>query len=198
MAEKLRLIVGIIGNAATTSLYAAPILTFAAVIRQRSVGKYSCLPYTIALFNCLVYSWYGLPVVSCQWENFLLVPINGVGVLLELSFLLIYFKFSSSNTKKKVATLTTSVILAFAITAFLSAIAIQDHGHRKLLVGSLGLITSILMYSSPLVVVKQVMRTRSVEFMPFYLSLFTFLSSSLWLAFGLLSHDVFVAVGKRF
>ena len=41
---------------------------------------------------------------------------------------------------------------------------------------------------------KKVIETKSVEYMPFYLSFFSFLASSLWLAYGLLSHDLFLAV----
>ncbi|KAK1285572.1 Bidirectional sugar transporter SWEET3b [Acorus calamus] len=60
-------------------------------------------------------------------------------------------------------------------------------------VGSVGLVASVSMYGSPLVALKRVMETKSVEFMPFYLSLFSFLASSLWMAFGLLGHDFFLA-----
>ncbi|KAJ6376044.1 hypothetical protein OIU77_000920 [Salix suchowensis] len=49
------------------------------------------------------------------------------------------------------------------------------------------------MYGSPLVAVKKVIKTKSVEFMPFYLSFFSFLASSIWMAYGLLSHDLFLA-----
>lgn len=41
---------------------------------------------------------------------------------------------------------------------------------------------------------KQVIVTKSVEFMPFFLSLFSFLASSSWMAYGLVSHELFLAV----
>ncbi|KAB1204984.1 Bidirectional sugar transporter SWEET3 [Morella rubra] len=87
----------------------------------------------------------------------------------------------------------TPVIIVFCTTSIVSAFAFHDHHHRKLFVGSVGLVASVAMYGSPLVVVKKVILTKSVEFMPFYLSFFSFLASSLWMAYGLLSHDLFLA-----
>ncbi|KAK9107282.1 hypothetical protein Syun_023293 [Stephania yunnanensis] len=37
---------------------------------------------------------------------------------------------------------------------------------------------------------KRVIQIKSVEFMPFSLSLFSFLASSLWTAYGLLNNDL--------
>lgn len=193
MADRLRLAVGIMGNAATLLLFTAPILTFTRVIRKRSTEEFSCIPYVVSLLNCLLYTWYGLPVVSYKWENFLLVTINGLGVIFEICFILIYFWFASGRGKIKVAVSAISVILVFCVTAIISAFVLHDHPHRKIIVGSVGLVASVAMYGSPLVVVKQVIHTKSVEFMPFTLSLFSFLASSLWLAYGLLSHDLFLA-----
>ncbi|KAF5442231.1 hypothetical protein F2P56_034916 [Juglans regia] len=178
MGERLRLAVGVMGNAASLLLYTAPILTFSRVIRKKSTEGYSCVPCVIALLNCLLYNWYGLPVVSKRWENFPVISINGLGILLELSFIVIYLWFASARGKMKVAVTVTPVIIVY---------------HRKLFVRSVGLVASVAMYGSPLVVVKQVILTRSVEFMPFYLSFFSFLASSLWMAYGLLSHDLFLA-----
>ncbi|KAL2226979.1 bidirectional sugar transporter SWEET3b [Sesamum indicum] len=193
MEEKLRLAVGIMGNATSLLLYAAPILTFSRVIKKRSTEEFSCVPYILALLNCFLYTWYGLPVVSYKWENFPVVTINGLGILLEISFILIYFYFAPANGKKKVAMLTIPVLLVSCLVAILSAFVFHDHHHRKAFVGSVGLVASVAMYGSPLVVVKQVIQTKSVEFMPFYLSFFSFLASSLWMAYGLLSHDLFLA-----
>ncbi|KAG8381167.1 hypothetical protein BUALT_Bualt06G0094200 [Buddleja alternifolia] len=211
MEEKFRLAVGVMGNAASMLLYAAPMLTFSRVIRKKSTEEFSCVPYIIALSNCFLYTWYGLPVVSYKWENFPVVTINGLGILFELSFIMIYFYYASANGKasyfftsshpicsnnilyKKVAMLTIPVILLCCLIAILSALVFHDHPHRKAFVGSIGLVASVAMYGSPLVAMKQVILTKSVEFMPFYLSLFSFLASSLWMAYGLLGHDLFLA-----
>ncbi|XP_062154259.1 bidirectional sugar transporter SWEET3 isoform X1 [Alnus glutinosa] len=193
MGERLRLAVGVIGNAASVLLYAAPILTFSRVIRKKSTEEFSCVPYIIALLNCLLYTWYGLPVVSHRWENLPLITTNGLGILLEFSFIFIYFWFASDGGKMKVAVSVTTVIIGFCTTAIISALAFHDHHHRKVFVGSVGLVVSVAMYGSPLVVVKQVILTKSVEFMPFYLSFFSFLGSSCWMTYGILSHDLFLA-----
>lgn len=69
-------------------------LTFTRVIKKGSTEEFSSIPYVIALFNCLLYTWYGLPVVSNQWENVPVFTINGVGILLEISFIIIYLWYA--------------------------------------------------------------------------------------------------------
>ncbi|CAL1390996.1 unnamed protein product [Linum trigynum] len=193
MGDRLRLAIGVMGNVTSLLLYSAPIFTFARVIKRKSTEEYSCVPYIIALLNCLLYTWYGLPIVSYRWENFPVATINGLGILLEFSFVLVYLWFASTREKIKVAVILIPVILAFSIISATSAFMIHNHHQRKAFVGSVGVVASAAMYGSPLVAVKQVMQTKSVEFMPFHLSFFSFLASSLWLVYGLLGHDLFIA-----
>ncbi|KAB1204986.1 Bidirectional sugar transporter SWEET3 [Morella rubra] len=192
MEDTLRLAVGVMGNAAALLLFASPILTFSRVIKKKSTEEFSCVPYILALLNCLLGTWYALPVVSHGWENFPVVTVCGLGILLEISFIIIYFWFASAREKMKVAIAMTLVIVIFCTTSLISAFALHDHHHRKLVAGSVGTVVAVAMYASPLVVVKQVFHTKSVEFMPFYLSFFSFLSSSSWMTYGLLSHDPFL------
>ncbi|CAH8288060.1 unnamed protein product [Eruca vesicaria subsp. sativa] len=193
MGDKLRLSIGILGNGASLLLYTAPILTFSRVFKKKSTEEFSCFPYLMTLFNCLIYTWYGLPIVSHLWENLPLVTINGLGILLQSIFIFIYFFYASPKEKVKVGVLFVPVIFVFGIVAAISAVLFDDNPHRKSFVGSVGLVASVSMYGSPLVVMKKVIETKSVEYMPFYLSFFSFLASSLWLAYGLLSHDLFLA-----
>ncbi|KAF2949112.1 bidirectional sugar transporter SWEET3b [Oryza sativa Japonica Group] len=193
VSNTIRVAVGILGNAASMLLYAAPILTFRRVIKKGSVEEFSCVPYILALFNCLLYTWYGLPVVSSGWENSTVSSINGLGILLEIAFISIYTWFAPRERKKFVLRMVLPVLAFFALTAIFSSFLFHTHGLRKVFVGSIGLVASISMYSSPMVAAKQVITTKSVEFMPFYLSLFSFLSSALWMIYGLLGKDLFIA-----
>jgi solute carrier family 50 protein (sugar transporter) len=74
-------------------------LTFRRVIKKGNVEEFSCVPYILALFNCLLYTWYGLPVVSSGWENLPVATINGLGILLEITFIGIYIWFAPAEKK---------------------------------------------------------------------------------------------------
>lgn len=74
-------------------------LTFRRVVKKGNVEEFSCVPYILALFNCLLYTWYGLPVVSSGWENLPVFTINGLGILLEIAFISIYIWFAPREKK---------------------------------------------------------------------------------------------------
>uniref|UniRef100_A0A0D9WDW3 Bidirectional sugar transporter SWEET n=1 Tax=Leersia perrieri TaxID=77586 RepID=A0A0D9WDW3_9ORYZ len=173
-------------------LYAAPILTFKRIIKKASIEEYSCIPYILALFSCLTYSWYGFPVVSYGWENLTVCSISSLGVLFESTFISIYVWFAPRGKKKQALLMSSLVLVVFGLTVFFSSFSMHNRHIRKIFVGSIGLVSSISMYGSPLVAAKQVIRTKSVEFMPFHLSLFTFLTSLTWMGYGVLGKDPFI------
>uniref|UniRef100_A0A0E0KZU2 Bidirectional sugar transporter SWEET n=2 Tax=Oryza punctata TaxID=4537 RepID=A0A0E0KZU2_ORYPU len=193
MFPDIRFIVGIIGSVACMLLYAAPILTFKRVIKKASIEEFSCIPYILALFSCLTYSWYGFPVVSYGWENLTVCSISLLGVLFEGTFISIYVWFAPRGKKKQVMLMASLILAVFCMTVFFSSFSIHNHHIRKVFVGSVGLVSSVSMYGSPLVAMKQVIRTKSVEFMPFYLSLFTLFTSLTWMAYGVIGRDPFIA-----
>ena len=53
----------------------------------------------------------------------------------------------------KVAMIVIPGLIVFSITALISTFVFHDHHHRKIFVGSVGLLVSVSMYGSPLVVV---------------------------------------------
>ncbi|XP_057818196.1 bidirectional sugar transporter SWEET3b [Cryptomeria japonica] len=193
MEKQLRFAVGIMGNCTSLLMYMAPVLTFVKVIKEKSVGQYSCTPYVIALFNCFTYTWYGMPVVSKGFENILVSTVNGAGIIPECFVICTYIVLAPPKARIKVVRMVVAVIVLFIIMAMVSTFALHEHKTRKCLVGIVGIITSIAMYGSPLLIMKLVIRTKSVEFMPFYLSLFSFVTSTLWMTYGVLSKDALLA-----
>lgn len=85
------------------------------------------------------------------------------------------------------------VIMLFASIATVSQLALHDHKSRKTMVGTSGMIVTVVMYASPLSIIKLVIRTKSVEFMPIHFSLFAFINSCLWMTYFLLDKDLILA-----
>lgn len=61
--------------------------TFIDIVKKRSVGDYSGIPYVCTLLNCLLWVVYGLPVVEFQ---VLVVSINAAGCVIEITYLVLY------------------------------------------------------------------------------------------------------------
>nr|ACU19281.1 unknown [Glycine max] len=182
---------GIFGNASALFLFLAPVITFKRIIKNRSTEKFSGIPYVMTLLNCLLSAWYGLPFVFPH--NILVSTVNGTGSLMEIIYVLIFIVLAPRKEKAKILGLFTFVLSVFSAVVFVSLFALHGNS-RKLFCGFAAAIFSIIMYGSPLSIMRLVIKTKSVEFMPFFLSLFVFLCGTSWFIFGLLGRDPFVAV----
>ncbi|XP_012066095.1 bidirectional sugar transporter SWEET1 isoform X1 [Jatropha curcas] len=170
-------------------------ITFKRIIKSKSTEQFSGVPYVMTLLNCLLSAWYGLPFVSKN--NILVSTINGTGSVIESIYVLVFILYATRKEKGKILGLLTLVLTIFATVAFVSLFAL--HGStRKLFCGLAATVFSIIMYASPLSIIRLVIKTKSVEFMPFFLSLFVFLCGTSWFVYGLLGHDPFVAVPNGF
>lgn len=182
--------VGILGSAFALFMYGAPICTFRKVMVNKTSGEMSGLPYAIGLFNCLVYAWYGSPLISNGWDNALVLAINSIGLLLQCCFCTIYLLFALPKSKRIMGTMVVGVLLAFISLVTVSMWGLN--AQKQMVVGSTGMVASIILYASPLSNIRTVVRTKSVECMSFNFSLFAFLGSVLWLVYGALSKDILI------
>ncbi|KAH9300957.1 hypothetical protein KI387_012540, partial [Taxus chinensis] len=182
--------VGILGSAFALCMYGAPISTFRRVMLKKTTGDMSALPYAIGLLNCLVYTWYGSPLISNGWDNALVMAINAVGLLLECCFCTIYLFFAPPKSRRRMAMMFVGVLMIFTSIATVSIWGMN--AHKKLIVGTAGMVASVILYGSPLSDIRVVVRTKSVECMSIYFSLFAFLGSVLWLMYGALSKDILI------
>ncbi|CAA0809985.1 Bidirectional sugar transporter SWEET1 [Striga hermonthica] len=195
MENVLHFVIGIFGNAFALFLFLAPLITFKRIMKNRSTEQFSGIPYAMTLLNCLLSAWYGLPFVSPN--NLLVSTINGTGAAIEIVYVMIFILYAPKKEKYKIFGLLSIVLAVFATIALVSIFALHGN-NRKLLCGVAATFFSIIMYGSPLTIIRLVIKTKSVEFMPFFLSLFVFLCGSSWFIFGLLGKDPFIAVPNGF
>ncbi|KAL2519921.1 Bidirectional sugar transporter SWEET1 [Forsythia ovata] len=196
MNKILHLVFGVFGNATGLFLFLSPTITFKRIVMKKSTEQFSGIPYVMTLLNCLLSAWYGLPFISPN--NISVSIINGTGAVIESIYVMIFLIFAPKKEKAKIFGLLLVIIAVFSAVAFVSVFALHDLHKRKLLCGLAATIFSIIMYASPLSVMRTVIKTKSVEFMPFFLSLFVFLCGTSWFIYGLIGRDPFLAVPNGF
>ncbi|XP_024367363.1 bidirectional sugar transporter SWEET4 [Physcomitrium patens] len=187
-----KVILGVLGNITAICLFASPIPTFINIVKKKSVGDYSGIPYVCTLLNCLLWVVYGLPVVEYQ---VLVVTINAAGCIIELIYLALYLKNAHKSIRMKVMKVLLAVLILFTLVTVIVLELIHDKKKRKLVIGTLCAVFAVGMYVSPLTVMRMVIRTRSVEYMPFLLSLFNFINGLVWFGYAFIGGlDIFIAI----
>ncbi|XP_030530822.1 bidirectional sugar transporter SWEET4-like [Rhodamnia argentea] len=193
-AEAARNVVGIIGNVISFFLFASPCPTFYRIIKNKSVEEFQVYPYLFTVLNCIFWIIYGLPFVHP--DSLLVVTINGVGLVMELIYLCIFFTYAPNKGRKKVVYWLCGEVVFIAVVSLVVLLVFHDHNRRILAFGIICDVFNIIMYGSPLIIMKKVITTKSVEYMPFYLSLANFLNGCVWTAYALIKLDIFILISN--
>ncbi|CAI9767379.1 unnamed protein product [Fraxinus pennsylvanica] len=181
---------GILGNLVSFMVYLAPVPTFYRVYKKKSTEGFHSVPYVIALFSSMVWLFYAWD----KADEFLLITINSVGCITEAIYVAIYIVYAH----KKARILTLKLLLLLNVGGF-GLIIILSHfltngSKRVQVLGWISVSVTTSVYIAPLSIMKQVIRTKSVEFMPISLSFFLILSAVMWFSYGLLLKDMYIAI----
>ncbi|KAH6812934.1 Nodulin MtN3 family protein [Perilla frutescens var. frutescens] len=182
------------GNAAGLGFFLSPSITFKRIIVKKSTEKFSGIPYVMTLLGCLLATWYGLPFISPN--NYLVAAINGGGAVIECVYVLIFVIFAPKKEKEKILALLFCTLAIFSTAALVSIFSFKQGRNRQLFCGSVATIFNIITYGSPLSVMKMVIKTKSVEYMPFPLSLLVFICCTSWFIYGLIGNDKFLYISN--
>ncbi|CAN1187494.1 Putative bidirectional sugar transporter SWEET7d [Linum perenne] len=195
-AQLARNVVGIIGNVISFGLFLSPVPTFWRIIKKKDVEEFQPYPYIAAVMNCMTWVLYGLPFITPN--SILVITINAIGLLIEFIYLSIFMIYDRKNKgrKKVVYGILSEVILLVAI-ALIAKFAFHTQKNRNLFVGVFADIFNIIMYASPLAVMNKVRKTKSVEYMPLWLSVANFCNGSIWTAYAFIKvFDPFLLVSN--
>ncbi|XP_038878919.1 bidirectional sugar transporter SWEET4-like [Benincasa hispida] len=187
-----RTVIGIIGNIIALFLFLSPLPTFVTIWKKGSVEQFSPIPYLATLVNCLVWVLYGLPVVHPG--SILVITINAAGTLIELIYIILFFVFSNRKKRVKVILVLLVEVVFITLLSLLVLFIFHTHSKRSMVVGTICILFNIGMYASPLAVMKLVIKTKSVEYMPLSLSVASFANGVAWTIYACLPFDPYILI----
>ncbi|AQK69747.1 Bidirectional sugar transporter SWEET4-like [Zea mays] len=190
--DTIRTAIGVIGNGTALVLFLSPVPTFIRIWKKGSVEQYSPIPYVATLLNCMMWVLYGLPAVHPH--SMLVITINGTGMAIQLTYVALFLLYSVGAARRKVVLLLAAEVgFVGAVAALVLSLA-HTHERRSMVVGILCVLFGTGMYAAPLSVMKMVIQTKSVEYMPLFLSLASLVNGICWTAYALIRFDLYITI----
>ncbi|KAK3154194.1 hypothetical protein QOZ80_2BG0187450 [Eleusine coracana subsp. coracana] len=183
---------GILGNIISLMVFLSPLPTFYRVYRKKSTEGFQSTPYVVTLFSCTLWILYALVKSGSE----LLVTINGVGCVIETAYIAMYLVYAPKASRVVTAKMLLGLNVGlFGLVALVTMLLPASKGNtlRVHVLGWICVSVALAVFAAPLSIMRLVIRTKSVEFMPFSLTLCLVVSAVIWFAYGALKKDVFVA-----
>ncbi|TVU25476.1 hypothetical protein EJB05_27974, partial [Eragrostis curvula] len=180
----------IAGNIISLMTLLAPLPTFYRIYKNKTTEGFQSVPYVVALFSAMLWIFYAL----LKSDECLLVTINSAGCIVETIYIIIYLTYAP----KKAKLFTAKILMLLNVGVFglilLLTLLLAAGEKRVVLLGWVCVGFSVSVFIAPLSIIRQVVLTRSVEYMPFSLSLSLTASAVVWFLYGLLIRDKYVAL----
>ncbi|XP_074581087.1 bidirectional sugar transporter SWEET12-like [Curcuma longa] len=193
IVHPLRTLIGIVGNLLSAMVVLAPVPTFYKICKKKSTESFDSVPYVVGLFSATMWVYYGILTADV-----LLLTIN-IGVCaVEVIYLAIFVFYAAPKSRAY----TTKLILLINLGIFGGLVLISNlfikGSKRAQITGGICASFAVAVFVAPLNIIRLVIKTKSVKYMPFFLSFFLTLSAVAWFSYGLLLRDLFVAVPNVF
>ncbi|XP_049343029.1 bidirectional sugar transporter SWEET9-like [Solanum verrucosum] len=181
---------GVLGNIVSFFVFLSPLPTFYKMYKKKSTEGYQSIPCVVALFSAMLWIYYAF----LKTNTTLLITINTFGCFVEIIYVGFYLFYASKEARVQ----TIKLLLLLVVGGFGAIVLVSqflfEGAVRVQVVGWICLVCSLCVFVAPLCIVKQVIKTKSVEYMPFLLSVFLTLSAVMWFFYGLLLKDFNIAI----
>ncbi|KAG5016059.1 hypothetical protein AAZX31_08G181300 [Glycine max] len=177
---------GILGNIISVMVYLAPVPTFYRIYKKKCTDGFHSLPYLLSLMSSMLWLYYAFLKIHDGVVP--LITINSIGCVIELIYILTYIKYAHKDARNLTYTLFAAMNIGFLALVLSSRFALNG-SHRVKVIGWICDAVSLSVFASPLSIMAKVIRTKSVQFMPFYLSFFLTLNAITWFVYGLSMQD---------
>ncbi|KAJ9567903.1 hypothetical protein OSB04_003869 [Centaurea solstitialis] len=186
----LTLAFGLLGNVVSFMVFLSPLPTFYKVYKKKSTEGFQSVPYVVGLFSAMLWIYYALLKTGAM----LLITINSVGCFIQTFYIIFFLIYAPKKARiESLKLIMLMIVVGFGLIVGLTQFF--AHGaSRVAIVGWICLIFALCVFVAPLGVVRQVIKTKSVEYMPILLSAALTLNAVTWFFYGLLLHDFNIAI----
>ncbi|KAK1433953.1 hypothetical protein QVD17_10871 [Tagetes erecta] len=186
----LTLAFGLLGNIVSFMVFLAPIPTFYKVYKKKSTEGFQSAPYVVGLFSAMLWIYYAL----LKTNVLLLITINSVGCVIETFYICFFVFYAPKKARmESLKLIVLLIVVGFGLIVVLTQLFARGVT-RGVIVGWICLVFSLCVFVAPLGVLRQVIKTKSVEYMPILLSVALTLSAVMWFFYGLLLGDFNIAI----
>ncbi|KAH9614601.1 hypothetical protein KSS87_017349 [Heliosperma pusillum] len=166
-------------------VFLAPLPTFIRVYKKKSTEGFQSIPYVVAIFSAMLWIYYAM----LKGNSLLLITVNVAGVIIETIYVIVYITYAPRQAK----------LLLFMNFGGFGVIVLLCHyltkGEARVQAfGWVCVAFSVSVFAAPLSVMRLVIRTKSVEFMPFNLSLCLTLTATIWFMYGFVQKDLYITL----
>ncbi|CAN8317215.1 unnamed protein product [Cochlearia groenlandica] len=188
--HQLAFLFGLLGNIVSFGVFLSPVPTFYGIYKKKTSKGFQSIPYICALASATLLLYYGI----MKKHAYLIISINTFGCFIEITYLFLYIIYAPKESK--IWTLKLIVICNVGGLGLLILLVdlFVTKPNRLSTVGWVCAAYSLAVFASPLSVMRKVIKTKSVEYMPFLLSLSLTLNAVMWFFYGLLIKDKFIAM----
>jgi solute carrier family 50 (sugar transporter) len=174
-----------LGSVIGTMMSLSPVPTFIDIaIYSKTTGGYTVAPYISSVCCSSIWLTYALLAGSSKSD---LIPLNALSIAIYMAYCAVFVTYTD-NRQEVLRTYTAALLIIASIAALATLV------QSLVLIGILAIAANCLMFAAPLAIVKEVVKTKSVRYMPFLMSLMSFLCASVWLIWAIMAQDYFVLI----
>lgn len=181
---------GLLGNLISFMVMIAPVPTFYRIYKKKSTEGFQSIPYVVSLFSAMLWIYYAL----IKTNEYLLITINTFGVFIQTVYIVMFLIYAPKKGKVQTAKIFMLLNVGLFSLIVLSTLLLAKGAGRQKLLGWICVAFATSVFAAPLSIMRLVIKTKSVEFMPFGLSFFLTLSAVVWFSYGFLIKDIYVAI----
>ncbi|XP_076943604.1 bidirectional sugar transporter SWEET14-like [Bidens hawaiensis] len=180
----------VMGNIVSFGVFLSPLPTFYKIYKKKSTEGFQSIPYVVGLFSAMLWIYYAL----LKGNLVFLITINSIGIVTQTFYLCVFVFYAPKKARmESLKLITFFIIIGFGLIVLLTQFLTKGD-KRYTIVGWICLIFSLCVFVAPLGVLRQVIRTKSVAYMPILLSVALTFNAVMWFFYGLLLWDFIIAI----